>query len=98
MCTLTNKIYEGDKEYIYTYQIIISEAVLEKDSNKLNYGIKADVEIINGKKSEFQYINCMKDISSDIHLVEGFISKICKYCVSPINIDDVVEDLLVQIA
>lgn len=96
MCTLTNKIFEGDKEYIYTYQIIKSEVVSEKEKSKLNYGIKADIEVIDGKELEFQYDNCMEDISSDIHVVEGFISKICRYCVSPININEVIEDLLIQ--
>ena len=96
MCTLTNKIFQGEKEYIYTYQIIEKEVLSEDKKNKLNYGIKIDVEIIDGKKLELQYNNVMENISPDINVVKGFINKICRYCVSPINMSDVIEDLIIQ--
>ncbi len=99
MCTMTNKIFEGNKEYIYTYEIIKSKSLcIGAEKDQLNYGIKIDVEIINDMNLEFQYNNSMESISPDFNIVKGFITKICKYCVSPINMNDVIEDLLIQIA
>ncbi len=98
MCTLTNKIFEGDKEYIYTYEIIKDEIPASGENVKLNYGIRTNMNIITGQNVEFQCNSTRKDISEDKKIVEDFINKICKYCVSPINMNDVIEDLLIQIA